>query len=218
MKPLSIVLADDHKLVRAGLKSFIVGFDSFTVVGEAGNGLEAIAQTERHQPDVLILDIAMPLMRGLEAIKDIKKISPATRVLILSMHNREDYVRSALQNGADGYILKESAADELLAALDHLSRDEIYLSPAVSRTIVEDWLQDEEKRQQPPSIRGELTDREKSVLKLVAEGLSNKKIAELLHISVKTVETHRFRMMEKLKLRNVPDVVKYAIRKGFVEI
>lgn len=218
MKRLSIVLADDHKILRDGLYSFLEKKDSFVVIGEASNGLEAIEQVRQKQPDILILDIAMPMMRGLEAIKEIKRIAPTTKILILSMHNREEYVRNALTNGAQGYILKESAAEELLSALDHISRGHIYLSPAVSKTIVEDWLQQESSKKRPTEKGGQLTDREMAVLKLVAEGLSNKEIAQLLNISVKTVETHRFRLMEKLALRNLPDLVKYAIKQGLVDL
>ncbi len=218
MKPISIVIADDHKILRAGLYSFFEKNNVFTIVGEAGNGLEAIEQVREKRPDILILDIAMPLMRGLEAIKEIKRISPTTRILILSMHNREEYVRTALANGAEGYILKESAAEELLSALEHISKGNVYLSPAVSKTIVDEWLREEDHKRLTSKKRDHLSEREMAVLKLVAEGMTNREIAKLLHISVKTVETHRFRLMEKLSLRNLPDLVKYAIKQGLVEL
>jgi len=218
MRTFSVILVDDHALVRAGLRQLITTFEKFSVIAEAGDGLDAIAEVQKHKPDILILDIAMPRMRGIEAINEIKKISPKTRILVLSMHDREEYMYQTLQKGADGYILKESAAEELLAALNNLSRGEIYLSPTVSRTILADWLRDERRGDKKIPVKNELTDREKAVLKLVAEGLSNREVADLLHISSKTVETHRFRIMEKLKLQSLPDLVKYAIKKGFVEL
>jgi len=218
MKPITVLLTDDHVLVRQALGHLLLTFEKYSVVGEAGDGLEAIALTEKYKPDVVILDIAMPRMRGLEALHDLKRISPETRILILSMHNREEYVRQAFRNGADGYLLKESAADELLVALNHLSRGETYLSPAISRNIVKDWLREDNEKQILTSTKSDLSDRERMVLKLIAEGLSNKQVAETLHISSKTVETHRMRIMEKLKLRGLPDLVKYAIREGFVDL
>jgi DNA-binding NarL/FixJ family response regulator len=218
MKPISVLLADDHVLVRQALGHLLLTFEKFSVVGEAGDGIEAIAMTEKHKPDILILDIAMPRMRGLEALRDLKRTSPETRILILSMHNRDEYVRQAFSNGADGYLLKESAAEELFVALNHLSQGEIYLSPAISRNIVKDWLREDKDKQVPIASKADLSDRERMVLKLIAEGLSNKQVAETLHISSKTVETHRMRIMEKLNLRGLPDLVKYAIREGFVDL
>jgi len=160
----------------------------------------------------------MPNMRGIEAILEIKRLEPGIRILVLSMHDREEYVFNAMKNGADGYILKKSAAAELVAALNHVLSGEIYLSPAISRHVVKNWLRDEEKMDGANRAGLEITERERTVLKLIAEGHSNKEVANLLHISAKTVETHRARLMDKLELRTVPDLVRYAIKSGLIDL
>jgi DNA-binding NarL/FixJ family response regulator len=216
VKKNTVLLADDHALVRAGLRQLLLDFKSYDIVSEAGDGLQAIEEARQHQPDIVVLDLAMPKMRGIEAIKEIKKVSPNSKILILSMYESEEYIRHALLNGADGYLLKGSATEELRSALEHVLADHLYLSPAISRSFVTDLLQKNRNHEQE---RGsELSEREWGVLKLLAEGHTNKKVADLLHISSKTVETHRSRIMLKLGLTNIADLVRYAIRKGLVDI
>jgi DNA-binding NarL/FixJ family response regulator len=216
MKKNTVLLADDHALVRAGLRQLLLEFNTYDIVAEAGDGLQAIEEARLHQPDIVVLDLAMPKMRGIEAIKEIKKAAPDTKILVLSMYESEEYIRHALLNGADGYLLKGSAADELHAALEHVLANRLYLSPAISRSFVTDLLN--KNRDHEQEMGGELSEREWGVLKLLAEGHSNKEIAGLLHISSKTVETHRSRIMLKLGLNNLADLVKYAIRKGLVDV
>ncbi|HOZ22908.1 MAG TPA: response regulator transcription factor [bacterium] len=218
MRSYSIMIADDHALLREGLRSLLSSYPQFQVIGEAEDGLTAVSTALQLKPDVLLLDIAMPNMRGIEAILEIKRLEPGIRILVLSMHDREEYVFNAMKNGADGYILKKSAAAELVAALNHVLSGEIYLSPAISRHVVKNWLRDEEKMDGANRAGLEITERERTVLKLIAEGHSNKEVANLLHISAKTVETHRARLMDKLELRTVPDLVRYAIKSGLIDL
>ncbi len=219
MPPVTIVIADDHALVRAGLCELLHTMEDVIVKGQAGDGLEAIQKVHDYKPDILVLDISMPKMRGLEVIKEIKTHSEHTRILILSMHNKPDYVRESFRNGARGYLLKESAADELKQAIKALAQDDIYLSKNINHSIIKEWIEGS-------SIRGSeelpgsaaLTEREKSVMKLLAEGYTNKQVARFFHISSKTVETHRYRIMGKLELENFAALVKYAIKSGMVDL
>jgi len=212
------MIADDHAVLRDGLRLLLSSYPQFEVIGEADDGMTAVATALQIKPDVLLLDIAMPNMRGIEAILELKRLEPEIKILVLSMHDREEYVLQAMKNGADGYILKKSAAAELVAALNHVISGEIYLSPSVSRHLVRNWLRDEESMAGVSRVDTELSERERTVLKLIAEGRSNKEVASLLHISAKTVETHRARIMSKLELRTVPDLVRYAIKSGLVDL
>ncbi len=218
MKPLRIVLADDHTLLRAGLRQLLGTYESFEIAGEAEDGLEAIAVVRKERPDVLILDIGMPKMRGIEAISEIKRECAETKILVLSMHDKSEYVRQTLKNGADGYLLKKSAAAELVEAIQCVAAGSVYLSPAISREIVNNWLLHDDTYSVKDSIESKLSEREKSVMKLLAEGHSNKEVAEILFISPKTVETHRSRIMSKLDLHSVPDLVRYAIKNGLADL
>ncbi len=218
MKPLRIVLADDHTLLRAGLRQLLGTYESFEIAGEAEDGLEAIAVVRKERPDVLILDIGMPKMRGIEAIHEIKRECAETKILVLSMHDKSEYVRQTLKNGADGYLLKKSAAAELVEAIQCVAAGSVYLSPAISREIVNNWLLQDETYSVKDPLESKLSEREKSVMKLLAEGHSNKKVAEILFISPKTVETHRSRIMSKLDLHSVPDLVRYAIKNGLADL
>jgi len=213
-----IMIADDHAVLRDGLRLLLSSYPQFEVIGEADDGMTAVATALQIKPDVLLLDIAMPNMRGIEAILELKRFEPEIKILVLSMHDREEYVLQAMKNGADGYILKKSAAAELVAALNHVISGEIYLSPSISRHLVRNWLRDEESMAGVSRVDTELSERERTVLKLIAEGRSNKEVASLLHISAKTVETHRARIMSKLELRTVPDLVRYAIKSGLVDL
>jgi len=218
MSKYSIVLVDDHTLVREGLRQLLLTIDYVNVIGQAGDGYEAIKLAEKLKPDIMIVDISMPKLRGVEAIKEIKRVSSETRILVLSMHDREEYIKHSLRNGASGYILKNSASEELKSALKFVLNDQIYLSPAISKSIVTDWLYKSAGDDVKKDHSGLLTNRETEVLKLLAEGYSNKEVAANLHISVKTIETHRYRIMNKLELDNFAALIKYAIKQNLIEL
>jgi DNA-binding NarL/FixJ family response regulator len=214
MKPIRILLADDHTLVRAGICSLIKNMEGTEVIAEAGDGREALRLVRTHRPDVVLMDVAMPGLNGLEATARIAKKFPHVRVIILSMHINEEYVLQALRAGAAGYLVKGADAAELEIAIRAVARGETYLSPTVSKHVVTDYIQ---------RISGEttslelLTPRQREVLQLIAEGYSTKKIAHTLKISVKTVETHRMQLMERLDIHDIAGLVRYAIRIGLVK-
>jgi DNA-binding NarL/FixJ family response regulator len=210
--PIRVLLADDHALVRAGMRSLLGAMSQVEVVAEAASGEEALQLAERERPDVVLMDIAMRGMTGLEAAARLRERSPGVRVVILSMHAGEEYVLQALRAGAVGYLLKDAATGELELALRSVMRGESWFSPAVSRQVVEGYVQ---------RVGGEpgadvLTTRQREVLRLVAGGKSTKEIAFDLNLSVKTVETHRAQIMERLGIRDVAGLVRYALRTGLV--
>lgn len=213
MKPTRVLLADDHTLVRAGLRKLLESMPEVTVVGEADDGLALLALAAQLQPDLVLMDIAMAGLNGLEATARLLKAQPGIRVLILSMHQNEEYVRQALRNGAMAYLLKDAAPVELELAIQAVQRGETYLSPAVSRGVVSDYVQ---------RLRGDaapadtLTPRQREVLQLVAEGHSTKEIARRLDLSVKTVDTHRSQLMKQLDIHEVAGLVRYAVRSGLI--
>jgi DNA-binding NarL/FixJ family response regulator len=207
-----VVLADDHALVRAGMRSLLTGMAQVQVVGEAASGEEALVLAEREQPDVVLMDIAMKGMSGLEAAARMREQHPEVRVVILSMHSGEEYVLQALRAGAIGYLLKDAATGELELALRSVMRGESWFSPAVSRQVVEGYVQ----RVGGEAAADVLTARQREVLKLVAGGKSTKEIAFDLNLSVKTVETHRAQIMERLGIRDVAGLVRYALKTGLV--
>jgi DNA-binding NarL/FixJ family response regulator len=213
MGTIRVLLADDHRLVRAGLRALLQSLAGVQVVAEAGNGYEAIQLTEQHQPDVVIMDIGMEGLNGLEAAARLAKLTPAPRVIILSMHANEEYVRRSLQAGAVGYLLKGAEPAELEFALQAVMRGETYLTPAVSKQVVQDYLQGGGVKADPLQ---ELTPRQREVLQLIAEGHSTKEIASKLNLSIKTVETHRGELMNRLNIHDVAGLVRYAIRTGLV--
>lgn len=213
MKRLRVVLADDHLLVRAGLRKLLESMPNLQVVGEADDGLAALALVEQLKPDLVLMDIAMPKLNGLEATIRLLKAWPTIRVLILSMHQNEEYVRQALRHGAVGYLLKDAAPMELDRAIEAIRRDETYLSPAVTKGVLTDYVQ-RLRGDEPPA--GQLTPRQREVLQLVAEGLSTKEIARRLGLSVKTVETHRSQLMKQLDIHEVAGLVRYALRAGLI--
>jgi len=214
MKPIRILLADDHTLVRAGICSLIKNMEGTEVIAEAGDGREALRLVRTHRPDVVLMDIAMPGLNGLEAAARIAKKCPNVRVIILSMHVNEEYVLQALRAGAAGYMVKGADAAELEIAIRAVARGETYLSPMVSKHVVTDYIQRISGETSPLEL---LTPRQREVLQLIAEGYSTKKIARTLKISVKTVETHRMQLMERLDIHDIAGLVRYAIRIGLVK-
>jgi DNA-binding NarL/FixJ family response regulator len=210
--PIRVVLADDHALVRAGMRSLLTGMAQVQVVGEAASGEEALVLAERERPDVVLMDIAMKGITGLEAAARMRDQYPEVRVVILSMHSGEEYVLQALRAGAIGYLLKDAATGELELALRSVMRGESWFSPAVSRQVVEGYVQ----RVGGEAAADVLTARQREVLRLVAGGKSTKEIAYDLNLSVKTVETHRAQIMERLGIRDVAGLVRYALRTGLV--
>lgn len=209
---IRVVLADDHALVRAGMRSLLGGMSDVQVVGEASSGEEALQIAESEHPDVVLMDIAMKGMTGLDAAARMRERHPSVRVIILSMHSGEEYVLQALRAGAVGYLLKDAATGELELALRSVMRGESWFSPAVSRQVVEGYVQ----RVGGEATAEVLTPRQREVLRLVAGGKSTKEIAYDLNLSVKTVETHRAQIMERLGIRDVAGLVRYALRTGLV--
>jgi DNA-binding NarL/FixJ family response regulator len=214
MASLRVLLVDDHALVRAGIRSLLRDIEGIEVVGEAADGAEALAIAGRERPDAVLLDIAMKGMSGLETAARFRELHPGVKVLILSMHASEEYVLQALRAGVVAYLIKDSATAELELALRSVARGETYLSPAISRQVVEGYVQ----RVGAGDGAGDdpLTPRQREVLKRVAEGRSTKEIAFDLGLSVKTVETHRAQIMERLGIRDVAGLVRYAMRTGLV--
>jgi DNA-binding NarL/FixJ family response regulator len=216
MTPMRILLADDHALVRAGIRALIEAIEGATIVAEASNGREAIALSREHAPDVVVMDISMRELNGIEATAQIKAETPRARVLILSMHTTEDFVRRALKAGASGYLVKDSAPLELRMALEAVLRDEVYLSPRVSRGVVTGFVRGR-AQSGDPSLEG-LTPRQREILQMIAEGKSTKEIAFVLEVSAKTVETHRAALMERLDIHDVAGLVLYAVRHELVSV
>ena len=212
--PYRIILADDHVILRQGLKKIIEGRPDMEVVGEAGDGLELLRLVKQLSPQLVILDISMPNLRGIEAIREIKAVYPEAKTLILTMHKDSDYLYQGISAGADGYLLKEEADTELFSAIESIRRGGNYISACLSEVTQKDWIQMCRWKQDLPSTES-LTTREKEILKLIAEGKSSKEIAELLFISFRTVERHRSNIMEKLKIKKTADLVRYALQKGY---
>ncbi len=214
METIRVLIADDHTLVRAGIRALLQELEGVEVVAEAGDGREAMALALVHRPDVLVIDIAMPHVSGLELAGRVARELPDARVIILSMHGNEEYASRALQAGAAGYLLKDSGLAELELAVRAVARGETYLSPAVSKPVIADYLR--RRRKAPES--GSLTPRQRQVLRLIAEGKTTKAIARILGVSVKTIETHRTQLMDRLDIHDVAGLVRHAIRIGLIEV
>jgi two-component system, NarL family, response regulator NreC len=218
-----VLLADDHDILRDGLKALLTMAGDISVVGEARTGREAVAEAERLRPDVVLMDITMPELDGVEATRRIRQTAPEVRVLFLTMHEAEEYFFRALRAGAAGYVIKRTAASDLLAAVRAVARGESFLSPSVAHALVTDYAQrgvravEAEEPANGKDAYTMLTSREREILQLVAEGYTNQEIADLLHLSIKTVQSHRAAVMEKLGLRDVTHLVRYAVRRGLVD-
>ena len=213
MSAYRIVLADDHVMFRKGIRNILERDAGLEVAGEAGDGLEVLKFIKNAPPDLVLLDIAMPGLRGLEATREIKIISPKVKVLILTMHRDKAYVYYAISAGAEGYLLKEDADTELFKAIEKIRAGDYYISPLLSGGLTHELIQAHHNGQFPPPES--LTVREREVLKLVAEGVKNKEIADLLFISVRTVEHHRANIMRKLNIKKTANLIKYAICEGY---
>lgn len=213
MKAIRILLTDDHTLVRAGLRSLLEQIPTVEVVGEAADGLEACRLARSLYPDLVLMDISMDTLNGLEATAQVLNSSPA-RVIILSMHSDTEYVQRALKAGVSGYMLKDAATAELELAIESVTKGETYLSPAISKAVIDGYLN--QTLDQEGSELGDLTLRHRQLLQLIAEGKSNKDIANLLHLSIKTVEAHRAELMHRLDIHDIPNLVRYAMRTGIV--
>ena len=212
---MRVLLADDHGIVRRGLKSLLESEPGLSVVAEAADGLEALRLCTEHQPDTLILDVGMPKLNGIEVAARVQKLERAPRVIILSMHSDESYILRALAAGARAYLLKDATDEDLLPAVRAIAAGRPFFSPAVTAVLVEDYTRQLQARGLTDSYHL-LTDREKEVLQLLAEGRTNKEVATLLNLGVSTVETHRANLMQKLNLHNTADIVLYAVRKGII--
>jgi DNA-binding NarL/FixJ family response regulator len=215
VNPVRVLLADDHKLMRAGLRLVLEQQPEFTVVGEADDGRQAIAMAESLKPDVVVMDVAMPNLNGIEAAARIAQSHPTTHIVMLSMYSDEGYVLRALKAGAKAYLLKDSAEADLAAAIHAVMQGKSYFSPAVSRLLLDDYVR-KLRRSGAEDSYDLLSPREREILQLVAEGKSNKEIATQLNLSVYTIETHRANLMEKLGLKGMPELILYAVRKGII--
>jgi DNA-binding NarL/FixJ family response regulator len=212
----SILLADDHVMFRRGVRRIIQSIGDVEVVGEASDGLELLQLLKKTTPNLIILDISMPNLRGLEATREIKIINPEVKVLILTMHKDKEYLYHAFSAGAEGYLLKEDADSELIAAIDALRKGGTYVSPLLSLQLTDLFMQKSRPATEQRANPGELlTTREREIIKLIAEGKSSKEVAALLFISSRTVQHHRANIMRKLNIKKTADLVKYAIQKGY---
>jgi two-component system, NarL family, response regulator NreC len=208
---IRVLLADDHAMVRKGFRLILENESDMEIVGEAGNGREAVEQTEKLHPDVVVMDVAMPELNGIEATRRVSSSSPRTRVLALSMHKDSVYVREILRAGARGYLLKDSIDSDLVSAVRAVARGDGYLSPAVSDAVLSDY------RRHVTDPLDLLTSREREVLQMIAEGKTNKEIASSLNLSVYTVDAHRGKIMEKLNLHSTGELVRFAVRNGLID-
>jgi DNA-binding NarL/FixJ family response regulator len=214
MAPLRILIVDDHAVVRRGIRALLESEQGFTVAGEATNGREAVDMARRLQPDVIVMDLTLPQLNGLDAARQILKDAPRTEILVLTMHHSEELARDVLQAGARGYVLKSDADQSLIAAINSLRAHKPFLSPKVTEFVLDDYLR---RNDGNDGALAEVTARERELIQLLAEGNSNKEAASTLGISVKTIEAHRANIMRKLRLRSVAELVRYAIRNNIVQ-
>ncbi len=217
MNKIRVFLADDHLILREGIRSLLQKVQDIEVVGEAGDGVEAVAKVGQLLPDVVLMDITMPGMSGLEATREIKRKYPQLKILILTIHETSQYLSQMLQAGASGYVVKTTATSELISAIRAVHQGDVYLYPSITRMLVEDYLQRVKGGEEKTSYEG-LTSREREILVHIAEDKKNKEIADLLGISVRTVQAHRTNLMDKLGAHDRTELVKYAINKGIIDL
>jgi DNA-binding NarL/FixJ family response regulator len=210
-----VILADDHVLVRHGLRLILEENSNLEIAAEVGDGLELLNVLQKINPDLIVLDVSMPNLRGIEAIPEIRRVRPNAKVLMLTMHKEEDYLYQAISAGANGYLLKEDAEKELFSAIEHIKNGKIYISPGLADQSMQNWARMRRGEDDSQHVES-LTVREREILKLIAEGKSNKEIGDLLFISVRTVERHRANMMSKLNIRKTAELVQYALRKHYI--
>jgi len=215
-RTITIFLADDHTIVRQGLAKLLEGEPHFKVVGEAKNGREAVSMVEALKPEIVIMDISMPLLNGIEATRLIKKSRPQTKVIILSMHTHDRYISELFNLGVSGYLLKDSTGSDIIQAISAAVKGDTYLSPSISRRVIEDYLYLKKSSPQE-DLYGKLSNREREVFQMIAEGHSTKEISDILFISPSTVKTHRANIMEKLQFVNISQLVQFAIHLGIVD-
>lgn len=215
MEKIRVLIADDHGIVREGIRMILALHDDIEVVGEAENGQEAVEQAGRLAPDVVLMDISMPGLGGLEAMLEILKVKPGTRVLVLTQYDNTEYIYRFLKSGAAGYVLKKAAGDDLVAAIRAVHQGNSWVDPVIADKVIKGFLHTPEVNEDE-ALYESLSDREKQVLKLIAEGHTNQEIADILHLGIKTIMTHRTTLMEKLGFHNRTDLIKYAYRKGLI--
>ena len=214
-KKVKVVIAEDHTILREGLKALLGSDPDLEICGEADNGKDAIKLVQRLNPDIVLMDLSMPRIHGLEAIREIRKTNPTTKILVLTVHDDEEYISATLRSGASGYVLKNDSYNELLSSIKTVLRGKPYLSPAISQTIIQGYL-DGKKSDDVRTGYETLTARERETLKLIAEGVRNKDIAEFMGISSKTAEKHRSNLMKKLDLHSVSAITAFAAKKGLI--
>jgi two-component system response regulator NreC len=214
---IRVLLADDHRMMREGIRALLERQDDIEVVAEAADGREAVHLATQLCPDVVVMDVSMPMLNGIEATRQIRRDCPGVRVLILTVHESEDYVAQLLSAGASGYIIKRAAGDELVSAIRTVYEGEAFLHPSIAKVVIEDYVR---RLQEGDGVSAQdvLTAREREVLQLIAEGYTNREIADLLHLSIKTVQNHRSNIMNKLDLHDRGELIKYAIQQGIIHL
>ncbi|MGA2229164.1 MAG: response regulator transcription factor [Syntrophobacteraceae bacterium] len=217
-RPITILLADDHTIVRQGLAKVLEAEPGFSVVGEARDGREAISQVEQFKPDIVIMDITMPMLNGIEATRQIKKANRNTKIIILSMHSHNRFISELFSLGASGYLLKDSSGTDIVNAINAAVRGDTFLSPSISRQVIEDYVSLKITKSSREELYGQLSNREREVFQMIAEGRSTREIADILCVSVSTIKTHRSNIMEKLQMDNISQLIHFAIELGLVEI
>ena len=216
-KPIEIFIADDHTIVRQGLRKLLEEEDDLKITGEAMNGREAVQKVQELKPDIIIMDIAMPVLNGIEAARQIKQSFLKTKIIILSMHDHTRYIRELLSIGVSGYLLKNAVSDDIIQAIKAAVKGEIYLSPSISNRVIEDYVGMNQKTSQD-ELYNTLTNREREVFQMMVEGYTTKKISEILCLSPSTIKSHRSNIMEKLKMENISKLIQYAIHLGIIDI
>jgi DNA-binding NarL/FixJ family response regulator len=217
-RKIKLLLVDDHPIVLDGLKTHLASQDAFKIVGEASDGREAVRKARKLAPDIILMDVSMPRMNGLEAMAVLRRQAPQSKILVLTMHDNKEYISQVIELGARGYLLKDASPAELVRAIRLIDEGQVYLSPAISRVMLDELVAGPKKRAPIQPDLGELSNREREVLVQIAEGRSNKEIASQLGVGVRTVETHRERIMRKLSIRSIAGLTKFAIARGLIEL